>query len=156
MTRTGKIARLPQDVREELNRRLYNGEKGRKLIAWLNQHPEVILVLAEEFGGREIKEWNLSEWKTGGYPDWVAERELVEKARELANNAGELAELTNGSMANDLAQVLTIRYADLLTKWNGEVTVEFQRKMRALEPLCKNILALGRRETTKLGVTWGK
>jgi len=52
MTRTGKIARVPLDVREELNRRLQNGEKGRKLILWLYQLPEVERVLAEDFGGR--------------------------------------------------------------------------------------------------------
>jgi len=154
---------LPLDVREELNRRLRDGEKGRRLIAWLNQLPKTMQMLAEDFGGREIKEWNLSDWKTGGYLDWLAEQELMEKARELAHNAGELAKLTNGRMADDLAQVLAIRYADLLLHWNGEVTVEFERKMRALEPLCKNILALDRRE--KDGVretlraaqgTWGK
>jgi hypothetical protein len=33
MTRTGKIARLPREVREELNRRLQNGEQGKRLVA---------------------------------------------------------------------------------------------------------------------------
>jgi hypothetical protein len=33
MTRKGKIGRLPQDLREELNRRLENGESGGPKVA---------------------------------------------------------------------------------------------------------------------------
>ena len=36
MTRNGKIGRLPKAVREQVNRRLEKGEKGRTLVAWLN------------------------------------------------------------------------------------------------------------------------
>jgi len=38
VTRNGKIARLPRAVRQELNRRLDEGEQGKKLVAWLNAH----------------------------------------------------------------------------------------------------------------------
>ena len=40
-TRNGKIARLPRGVRQELNRRLHEGEQGKRLVAWLNALPEV-------------------------------------------------------------------------------------------------------------------
>ncbi len=46
MTRTGKIARLPQAVRRELNQRLANAERGTKLVVWLNELPEVLEVLS--------------------------------------------------------------------------------------------------------------
>ncbi len=36
MARTGKIARLPRALREELNRHLDEGEAGVDLVAWLN------------------------------------------------------------------------------------------------------------------------
>jgi len=36
--------------------------------------------LAREFGGKAIREQNLSEWKLGGYRDWVAQREALEVA----------------------------------------------------------------------------
>jgi hypothetical protein len=39
MARVGKIARLPLDTREELNRRLANGEVGGSLLWWLNGLP---------------------------------------------------------------------------------------------------------------------
>lgn len=53
-TRTGKIARLPQAVREALDRRLADGEPANKLARWLNSLPEARAVLAAEFGGRPI------------------------------------------------------------------------------------------------------
>ena len=60
-TRNGKIARLPHMVREELNRRIRDGEEGKKLVAWLNGLPKVKAVVAAEFGGKPISEQNLSE-----------------------------------------------------------------------------------------------
>src|SRR5438094_278684 len=41
MTRTGKIARLPHTIREQLNRRLQDGELGKPILQWLNSLPEV-------------------------------------------------------------------------------------------------------------------
>jgi len=66
MTRTGKIARLPQEIRARLNRRLQDGESGRQLIEWLNLLPEVQVVLRRDFEGREISDQNFSDWKAGG------------------------------------------------------------------------------------------
>src|ERR1035438_7957478 len=52
MTRVGKIARLPREIREQLNHRLQDGEIGKRLVDWLNSLPEVKAVLAGEFNGR--------------------------------------------------------------------------------------------------------
>ena len=41
MSRVGKIARLPHEVREELNVRLERSERSPQLPAWLNALPEV-------------------------------------------------------------------------------------------------------------------
>jgi len=74
-TRTGKIARLPRDIREELNRRLQDGEPGKQLLDWLNALPKIKAILAAQFGGRPINKQNLSEWRWGGYLDWEAAEE---------------------------------------------------------------------------------
>ena len=66
MTRNGKIARLPREIRDELNRRLQKGEQGGPLLAWLNALPAVSAVLAQEFGSVAISKQNLCEWRTGG------------------------------------------------------------------------------------------
>jgi hypothetical protein len=49
MTRNGKIARLPQPSREQINRRLENGEEGKQIAEWLNTLPEVRSLTAAEF-----------------------------------------------------------------------------------------------------------
>ena len=54
MTRTGKIARLPREIREKLNHRLRDGENGKKLVRWLNSAALAQIVLKKEFGGRPI------------------------------------------------------------------------------------------------------
>lgn len=45
MTRNGKIARLPRQIRDELNQRIEDGEPGVRLIEWLNGLPEVTQVM---------------------------------------------------------------------------------------------------------------
>jgi hypothetical protein len=40
-TRHGKIARLPKEIREQLNRRMENGWRGARLVNWLNELPQV-------------------------------------------------------------------------------------------------------------------
>ena len=95
MTRNGKIARLTRPIRDELNRRLQDGEPGVRLVAWLNGLPETQKILQVDFGGRPISEQNLSEWKAGGYRDWLARQEALSQARELTADARELTEATD-------------------------------------------------------------
>ncbi len=85
-TRTGKIARLPARLREELNARLHNGEKGCRLVEWLNGLPEVQTIIVDQFGGRPIRPQNLSEWRQGGYLDWLHRRESQDISRQLFNH----------------------------------------------------------------------
>ena len=87
MTRLGKIARLPRDIREQLNIRLSNGEVGRELVEWLNHLPETQTVLAAYFGRRPINDQNLTEWKQGGYEEWLRQQEDCVHARMLVENA---------------------------------------------------------------------
>jgi hypothetical protein len=64
-SRNGKIARLPLAVRQELNKRLQNGEQGKLLVEWLNSQPEVQAILAAQFNGQPIVAPNLSAWRKG-------------------------------------------------------------------------------------------
>ena len=88
MARTGKIARLPLWIRDELNRCLSEGKKARSLVKWLNSEPKVRVVLDAEFAGRPIREQNLSDWRKGGYRDWLAQRLALEDGMELCARVG--------------------------------------------------------------------
>ena len=75
--RVGKIARLPDHIRNELNHRLCANELGLRLLDWLNRLPEVQTILARDFGARPINSVNLTKWKTGGYREWFFRREMI-------------------------------------------------------------------------------
>jgi hypothetical protein len=144
MTRTGKIARLPSEIREQLNCRLQDNEPGSHLLTWLNAIPAVKEMLARDFCSSAITKQNLYEWHIGGFAAWRARRETLAQARELMGEAAELAAATEGKLTDHLATVVAARYASVLAGWNGEVTEELRRKLRALRGLCQDIVELRR------------
>ena len=144
MGRFGKIASLPRDLRDQINRRLDDGESGVQLVSWLNELSEVQAVLTRNFEGRKINEQNLSEWKTGGYRQWQARQEMLAQAREMAADADELVQATKGRLTDHLAAILAARYAAAVAEWNGDATDEFRNKLRALREVCQDIVNLRR------------
>lgn len=90
-TRRGKIARLPFATREEINRRLLENEEARDLLAWLNAEQKLS-------GASAITPQNLSEWRSGGFADWLEKRERVEKTKSLAEYCYRIADAGGGSM----------------------------------------------------------
>lgn len=92
MTRNGKIARLPRDLREQVNERIRDNESGKSIVKWLNTLTEVWEVMGIYFRESPVTEQSLSEWKQGGYQDWLRHQEDVELARTLGEQGDELAE----------------------------------------------------------------
>jgi hypothetical protein len=144
MTRKGKIARLPREIREELNRRLEDGAGGESLLDWLNALPAVQSVVAGQFAGVPISKQNLSEWRTGGFAEWQARQEMMADARELAADAAELQAVTGGQLTDHLATVLGARYASALAGWDGQPGEEFRQKLKVLRGMCQDIVELRR------------
>jgi hypothetical protein len=130
-TRNGKIARLPLYIRNELNRRLQDGEPGVTLVGWLNGRKDVQEVLQEEFGGRAVTEQNLSEWKQGGYEDWLRHEEARAFVQNLAEQSDELDETADGLEISDrFASVLAAemtRLAELLLERETDPEKRWQR-----------------------------
>lgn len=135
-TRNGKIARLPRAIREQLNRRLDDGEEGKGLVEWLNALPEVQSVLAGSFGGRAISEQNLSEWKQGGFAEWQRHQEAHERIRRLTERARDLDEAADGLEIGDrLASVLAAELAAAAGQLLEETTDPQERWQRLREVL---------------------
>ena len=147
MKRTGKIARLPHHIRNQLNERLHNGEPGVDLIKWLNSLPEVQALLAEHFNGVPISPQNLSEWNNGGFLDWLTTQELLEDAREFAANTAELPGYPDGELANALSHSITARYAVLLGKMplEGAINPDLLARFNLLHRLDRHVARLLRR-----------
>ena len=109
--RRGKIARLPEALRRELNERLREGEEGEPLLAWLNGLPEVQAILNDHFDGKAISKQNLSEWRMGGYQEWLRHRESREWLAGLIREARDLDETAGGATASDYAAVVLTAFA---------------------------------------------
>src|SRR5579859_7604812 len=72
---TGKIARLPDNIREELNQRLLDGQPSTIILPWLNELPTVKEILTAQFNGQPVTKQNLSHWRQGGYHRWLQQRQ---------------------------------------------------------------------------------
>ena len=140
-TRTGKIARLPQEIRQQLNHRLDDGESAQELVAWLNATPAVQERLARYYAGRPITEQNLSDWKQGGFLDWQRHqetrgllREFLCEAEELGEEAGE--EMLLDRVVNMVAVVLLRLFRDAATAETGpeqrQAVLEIARELSRL------------------------
>jgi hypothetical protein len=112
----GKIGRLPLAIREEINRRLLEGQTGAKILPWLNSLDEVKAVLEEDFEGLSVNDENLSQWRKGGYALWLRRREQLEHTRELAAVSVRLAKAGGGSLAEGAAAILAGKVLDVLEK----------------------------------------
>ena len=135
--RNGKIARLPRPVRHQLNERLERSEPGPQLLEWLNQLKEVRKIVQNDFAGVPISKQNLSQWRQGGFEEWLARRSLCEDAREVKELAEEMDD-------EDSQMVLAARFGRLIANWNGEVDEKFEAKSRVLNRLCRSVVQLQR------------
>ena len=63
MARNGKIAKLPKELRAELNKRLDDNQAGPKLLDWLNARPETQQLVEQQFGAEPVNATNLSQWQ---------------------------------------------------------------------------------------------
>jgi len=83
--RNGKIARLPKETRDMINRMLDDG---------LPYH-----VVIDELGevGEGLNTQNITNWKQGGYQDWVKNQEIIERTRAQTEFAIDLLGKTDGN-----------------------------------------------------------
>lgn len=141
-TRNGKIARLSQNLRQEINLRLEQSQPSPQLLAWLNALPEVQKLVQKHFNGEPVSRQNLSQWRQGGYMDWLARQDLWDGVRNMDDLDEDLGPDRDADLADKLARVLMARLACLLTRWDNQHSPEFEAKARALNGLCRTVLNL--------------
>jgi len=132
MTRNGKVARLPRNIRNTLNTRLDNGEQSDEILPWLNALPEVQSLLAAEFEGRPISKQNLSEWKAGGFLEWLRAQQSCERLRSLIEFADDLDSAADDRAIPDrLAIILAAELAEE-TRQLLDITTDPKERWRYL------------------------
>lgn len=103
--RTGKIARAPYEIRKAVNEMLRNGHTAKAVIA-----------LLDGAGIKGVSEQNVTNWREGGYQDFLNEQTRLEEMkfkREFAmeivrqNQGSQLQEATLHLAASQLYEALT-------------------------------------------------
>jgi hypothetical protein len=113
-SRTGKIGRLPRAIRQQLNERLADGESAKTLVSWLNGCEVVQERLAEYYDSRPITEQNLSDWKQGGFQDWLWHQQARSMARDFLLQAEELSdEVGESTLAERTTEVVALALLQL-------------------------------------------
>ena len=100
MPRKGKMARLPDEIRMQVNERPANGIPGIQIVKWLNKPRDVERVLENYFAKSPISEQNLTEWKQGGFLEWQKRRAAMELTRERADQVAETTESAGGPLSD--------------------------------------------------------
>lgn len=137
-TRQGKIARLPHTLRQEVNLRLLDGQPSREILPWLNAQPAALEVWDARFEGAPATPQNLSEWRLGGYKDWLRRRERVESTKTLREFSLKLVNAGGGKLAAGSAAIAA---GEILGRIESAAEEELGDLINALKPLLKDEVA---------------
>jgi hypothetical protein len=118
--RKGKIGRMPVAIRNEVNRRLFENEGGSKILTWLHEQPDALRILDEYFAEEPVTAQNLSEWRKGGYQDWLRRRDQVDRLKDLSEFALKLGEAAGGSIADGSAAIAGGRIMNMMESADDE------------------------------------
>jgi hypothetical protein len=102
----GKVGSFPPEIREEINRRLHDGQSASKILPWLNAEPAVIERLRDRWEGNPVTAQNLSEWRRGGYRIWQRRREKSQHLQSLTSWAASMADQISAKKLSDAGRVI--------------------------------------------------
>jgi len=106
-TRKGKVARLPKEVRDQVNQMLLDGVPFGKIIAALGDKAQ------------DVTERNVSNWKQGGYEDWLLDLERKEALAVTRDAALELVSEKAGATVQDAGRTIAAaQLYELLLSFN--------------------------------------
>jgi hypothetical protein len=105
--RTGRVARMPKVLRDEINRMLEDGRP----------YEEIRSRALEE--GYEIQKWNVTEWRQGGHQDWLRERDRLEEMRLIREFAQDIVRENQGKDVQEAGiQIATTHIYELLLNFD--------------------------------------
>jgi hypothetical protein len=148
MARCGKIARLPRTIRDELNRRLDDGEQGKGLLEWLNGLPEVKAALDKEFEGRLVSHCNLTEWRKGGFREWREQQETLAVTREFLANGSDFGTVSDEVVRN-LESAAVAEYAAALQRSNKDPKEDPRKRFERARKSLLDVVRLRRCEQAR-------
>jgi len=162
LPRKGKIGRLPLSVREQLNLRIADGVETTPLLAWLNAQVDTQEILRRDFASRPVTPQNLSEWRQGGFQDWLRAQRTLDLARDMAEQADSLDKIMGAEryserlstiMAAQLAQIaipLMEETGDLKQRWtNTRQVLKELARLRHSDYLATKVKLTAQKQTDR-------
>ena len=121
--RNGKVARLPEGLRQQVNRMIDDGLPYKVIIQKLGQ------------AGKHLNEDNLSNWRLGGYQDYLKAQALQDRARTQTEAAADLVREAECADPAKLQQVCTqiglLHYLETLAEHGDQIARDSLRKTPA-------------------------
>ena len=118
--RNGKVARLPADLRDQINRMLDDGVPYKVIIQKLGP------------AGQHLTEHNLSNWRLGGFQDYRRSQLLSERARAQTEAAAILvrdqAHLDTATLRKACADVAMLQYLETVARHGQQLADESLKK----------------------------
>jgi len=144
--RTGKIAKLPSAIREELNSRLAEGEATEGILEWINGLPEVRAHLMAHHQGTPITELNLSRWRQGGFAGWAENVKMQDSLDAMELACSEMDESARNQLVSRIGLVLLSRLVSQLQSFDS--MPEGMEKAKCWSELIWSYVALRRVDIT--------
>lgn len=119
-------------VREEVCQRIHDGQTASKIIAWLHTRDDVLKVLDEYFGEEPVSPQNISEWRKGGYRDWLKRRRRVTDLKALSTYAVKIADAAGGNITGAARSILAGNIMEMLENLDGTDTLALVKAVTAL------------------------
>ena len=170
-----KIGCLPFAIRNELNERIRDGAQGSDILLWLNGLKETKKIL-RELKSSIVNAQNLTDWRSTGYADWLADQGDADRIRRLAEVSQTLAAAAGGNVAGVGCSIATAKIMDALESADDDKVSDLATalvKLRASENAAQKValaeeknaiqkeqLSLSRakfeRDTTRLFIKWAQ
>jgi hypothetical protein len=138
-TRIGKIAQLPKSTRDQLNRRLQNGQQSPELLRWLNELHNTKKLLAKKFADQPITKSNLSHWRHGGYLDWLADQARQAHIQRISESGASLEKAETGDLFENFARIAA---AELMADLDSLQKLRDEKRTQYLHNLVRDLARL--------------
>ena len=139
---TGKITRLPSNIRDQLHQRLANAETADLILPWLNSLPEVKAILDAQFEGQPISDKNLSEYRKRGFRRWEMRQSAIEFSSEAGADQPAPGPTASIPLVDNLVHWISLRFA--AAAHNSTLADDPETELRQIRQFLADIVALRR------------
>lgn len=126
-----KIGSLPWAMRNTLNHMLRDGRTGTEALTFINTSKEW-RTLKRATKQADVNAQNLTDWRTTGYADWLAEQAKTEHIRQLASLSQQIIEQSGGDPAAVGSRILAGNLLTCLESADPTETLELAKALTAL------------------------